>query len=1239
MNATCFSRITRQLCALLVALVALTTADPVSAQGILSFDFAGLTGSEATANSNFNNAGLTGSTISRGVGLTASRNGDRFNATNWALTSIENAVTGNKYMEFTIAPNAGQKFTVTTIVVQWQRSGAGNVAIALRSSADAYAANIDGVKSVADNEITQTFTWTVNQAESTGPVTYRFYSYAESDVGSGGPGDGFGNDITVNGSVQASSESAPSITSPLVALGTAFESFSYQIEASNSPTSFDASDLPPGLSVNTETGLISGTPTVQGLYTVDISATNADGTGSARLTLSLAPNPGAPQITSASTSTTAIDAPFSYQIEATGSPTGYAASLLPLGLTVDPLTGLISGTPTFSGIFAVTISATNAFGTGSQTLLLTVTGPPVIIGNLTGNAIYLGSAFSYQILASGTPAPTSFGATGLPDGLTVDPASGLISGTPTTAGVSVIEVSATNTSGTGTASFTFTVFDQTMQNAIPRSVVVNKYVNATVDKVQLLVVGNGVPGSTVDMRGMIIKDFANNMADDTGGKYLFSNNDLWSAVPAGTLIALSAGTGQAEDADVSDFFVAVNLGNSAYFTGGGGSFNISSAEMIMIKSAGTGVSGVAGGIHALAGGTPGAQFNAFQGAKLLAREGSESGFGVIAENTTSALADYGTSGGAAAADARGAVPNANLDFASWNNSSNGNFVSVLRGIIDGTGSAIVRNASAGSPFLGRNLFGRDLPSQTVEIVYTPTSPVAPVGGLTVEVPSSFGAPLPANVSVSGPGAEEAVVAVAGQLITISNLESVNPDTVTVAISGLATPDTSAPLTNNGSYVFAVRSRGVGGGGFAPLAVPPSALVLIPIANVRNANPSTFVPVLLGQTVAVEGVCSVGRLGSGSTSSALQDATHGVALFSQSAVVGPQNRGHRYAVVGAVTQASGLVRISLDDPNLVFDLGFEADPAPVTVSVVDFITNGLAYQSRVIRIENLTYVSGTWSTGQSVILRNASGNEVTVRIQPASTAGRPSFPVTLTGLGGQFDSSSPFNTGFQIQPRDQADAPANPPVINSPLEAGAVQGTLFSYRITATDNPPPTSFDAGQLPPGLSIDGITGFISGTPTEIGSFDISISATNGGGTGTATLRLTVTSVYNNWASSFNLDPAVATGPNAGAPTADPDGDNFTNAQEYAFGTNPTVGSPSLLTTESSGGNLTVTWLERSDVTYSVQSTVDLATLAFAADPAVTVVNGPTEPAPPAGYLRKQFTIATPGKKFLRVTASLSP
>jgi len=71
------------------------------------------------------------------------------------------------------------------------------------------------------------------------------------------------------------------------------------------------------------------------------------------------------------------------------------------------------------------------------------------------------------------------------------------------------------------------------------------------------------------------------------------------------------------------------------------------------------------------------------------------------------------------------------------------------------------------------------------------------------------------------------------------------------------------------------------------------------------------------------------------------------------------------------------------------------------------------------------------------------------------------------------------------------------------------GTPFTYQITANNNP--ISYDATDLPGGLTVDSTTGLISGTPTAAGTFPVTISATNNAndpcsGTATDTLQLTV-------------------------------------------------------------------------------------------------------------------------------------
>jgi hypothetical protein len=140
---------------------------------------------------------------------------------------------------------------------------------------------------------------------------------------------------------------------------------------------------------------------------------------------------------------------FSYQIVASNSPASYSTTVLPTGLNLNAATGVISGTTTATGSSNVTISAINTGGTGSATLALTVLPPPPVITSALTATATDGVGFSYQIVASNSPASYSTGV--LPAGLSLNAASGLVSGTTTATGTSNVTISAINTGGTGSA--------------------------------------------------------------------------------------------------------------------------------------------------------------------------------------------------------------------------------------------------------------------------------------------------------------------------------------------------------------------------------------------------------------------------------------------------------------------------------------------------------------------------------------------------------------------------------------------------------------------------------------------------------------------------------------------------------------------------------------------------------------------------------------------------------------------
>ena len=247
---------------------------------------------------------------------------------------------------------------------------------------------------------------------------------------------------------------AAAITSAVNAPGVIGVPFGYQITADNTPTAYLASSLPPGLHYDVGSGVISGSPTKTGTFSVNVQAKNLYGTASTNITLTI--SGGA--IISATSAPGVIGVPFGYQIAADNNPTAYSASGLPAGLRCDTGSGAISGTPTQIGTFSVNVQARNLYGTASATISLTISGGAIISPTTALGVI--GVPLSYQIVADNNP--TAYSASGLPTGLRCDTGSGLISGTPTQIGTFQVNVQARNLRGTASATLSLTISDGTI---------------------------------------------------------------------------------------------------------------------------------------------------------------------------------------------------------------------------------------------------------------------------------------------------------------------------------------------------------------------------------------------------------------------------------------------------------------------------------------------------------------------------------------------------------------------------------------------------------------------------------------------------------------------------------------------------------------------------------------------------------------------------------------------------------
>jgi beta-lactamase superfamily II metal-dependent hydrolase len=325
------------------------------------------------------------------------------------------------------------------------------------------------------------------------------------------------------------------------------------------------------------------------------------------------------------------------------------------------------------------------------------------------------------------------------------------------------------------------------------------------------------------------------------------------------------------------------------------------------------------------------------------------------------------------------------------------------------------------------------------------------------------------------------------------------------VTGLATPRMPINLMGivtqsdglrpfDGEYNITPRNRADLGANLAGAVLVSIAEARADMVNNTDTNPpADFIPDLIGQGVKVRGVVtSIDFRGGNGIEYYIQDQTGGINIFNSTTNFGPYNIGDNIEVTGSVIQFNGLTEV---DPgstlaNIVtLPSGTVPAVSPQTVTLSQLADNGVGenLEGRLIRVNNVRITSGTFPAA------NASGNvtitdgtgSVTLRIDSDTNIDgtmAPTGTFSIVGIANQFDTTAPFDGGYQILPRSLADITAGATVLTATpttVDFGTVTiGSTNSSTVTITN----TSASSVMLSTPFMLSGMdaTQFRVGTPS---------------------------------------------------------------------------------------------------------------------------------------------------------------